>query len=62
MVTCQNCGFPFPSKILQLSSKEFHLRKFPHFIEETKRYSEECPKCKSAFDYYLDSFFWKDHE
>ena len=44
------------------SSKEFQLRKFPHFIEEASRYSEECPKRKSVFEYYLDNFFWKDHE
>ncbi len=60
MVTCQNCGFPFPTKLVQLTKKDFQLRKFPHYIDESKKYSESCPKCNKVFDYYVDVYFWKD--
>lgn len=58
MVTCQNCGHPFPSAVLQVSRDRFEEEERKR--EVWKKYSESCPKCKRRFEYYPDNFFWKD--
>jgi hypothetical protein len=60
MVTCQNCGHPFQTTITQVSREDFHLRKFPSIIAESKKFSEKCPHCNKDFDYYFDNFYWKE--
>jgi hypothetical protein len=59
MVTCQKCGHPFPSKLIQISRMEFYsaISKKDY---EGRKYEETCPKCNKAFEFYGDNFFWKD--
>jgi predicted nucleic-acid-binding Zn-ribbon protein len=59
MVTCQNCGFPFPSTVLQIAETNFRLGTWRD-PDGIKKYSESCPKCRKRFEYYEDNFFWKD--
>jgi hypothetical protein len=61
MVTCQNCGNPFPTGLFpELSRDDFQIRKYPHYVIENKRYSETCPKCKKVFEFFIDALFWKE--
>ena len=60
MVTCQNCGDPFPSTVLQMAEDVFKGDNWNKQNDDGKKYSETCPKCKKRFEYYYDNFFWKD--
>ncbi|MDG6908312.1 MAG: hypothetical protein JRN20_21285 [Nitrososphaerota archaeon] len=59
MVTCQNCGHPFPSPVLQMAEDVFKAGNWNRQNGDGMKYSETCPKCKKPFEYYCNNFSGK---
>jgi hypothetical protein len=53
MVTCNNCGYEYESKVVQTPDEET-LRSEPH-----KEIVENCPKCNKISSYSGPDFYWE---